>query len=486
MAPNAPQSSVTIYPAPPTEKLSADFELKVAGQAVPVYQCRVSAVPFNQLFKGYQRPLDQTEIASFAYWDQSGPAQVEIVSRRPIGQDQGCANGQGAPGVVVRPLSLGIVPSVDGNRIAFTMASPGQVTVEVNGLHCALHLFANPPAPEAPDPRAPLVRYFGPGVHSPGIIMLQSNETLYVAGGAVVYGAVQAAGAQNIQILGRGVIDASRFERGKGGGCIRLTNCKGVTIDGVVLRDPDVWCCTTRACSNVTISNIKLIGLWRYNADGIDICNSQDVVIRDCFIRAFDDCIVVKGLKNEAFEDRSVRNVLAERCVIWCDWGRAMEVGAETYADEIEGVTFRDCDILRASLIAMDIQHGDRAHIRGVLFEKIRLEIDDFNPKLLIQKGPDDQYPADPEDVPPRLLVIEIVKTGWNWDAQRGTVDGVTLRDIRVTGKPFPPSRLQGADADHQVRNVSIEGLRVNGRTLASLQEAAVEIRPFVEDVQIA
>jgi hypothetical protein len=39
----------------------------------------------------------------------------------------------------------------------------------------------------------------------------------------------------------------------------------------------------------VDISNYKLIGLWRYNSDGIEICNSEDVTIRDSFVRSFDD-----------------------------------------------------------------------------------------------------------------------------------------------------------------------------------------------------
>ena len=47
----------------------------------------------------------------------------------------------------------------------------------------------------------------------------------------------------------------------------------------------------------MTIANVKLVGLWRYNADGIDVCNSQDVVVSDCFVRAFDDALVIKGLK---------------------------------------------------------------------------------------------------------------------------------------------------------------------------------------------
>ena len=69
------------------------------------------------------------------------------------------------------------------------------MTVELDGPHHALHLFADPPEAEAPKSDAAGVRYFGPGVHRPGKIRLQSGETLYVAGGAVVYTAVEARGA---------------------------------------------------------------------------------------------------------------------------------------------------------------------------------------------------------------------------------------------------------------------------------------------------
>ena len=62
--------------APAGEPLSEDYQLTVAGRKVPVYACRVSAVPFNQVWPGYQRPLDQTELAAFACWDMNGPVAV--------------------------------------------------------------------------------------------------------------------------------------------------------------------------------------------------------------------------------------------------------------------------------------------------------------------------------------------------------------------------------------------------------------------------
>ena len=72
------ERGVVTWAAPAGEKLFEDYTLRVNGVAVPVYSCRVSAVPFNQVWPGYQRPLDQTELAGFAYWGMSGPVTVEV------------------------------------------------------------------------------------------------------------------------------------------------------------------------------------------------------------------------------------------------------------------------------------------------------------------------------------------------------------------------------------------------------------------------
>lgn len=461
--------AVIADPAPSGEPVSEDYLLTVGGQKVPVYSCRVSAMPFNQVWPGYQRPLDQTEIASFATWDMNAPVDIEITSRRPV------------KSVAIHPTARGIRSKIDGNRITFQMASPQQITVEVNGWHHALHLFANAPQADIPNAQGSCVRYFGPGVHRPGIIKLESNQTVYLAGGAVVYGAIEANGASNIKILGRGVLDTSAFNRDQAGGCVRLVNCKKAVIDGVILRDPNVWCLSAFSCSEVNISNVKLIGLWRYNADGIDICNSQDVTIRGCFVRSFDDSIVLKGLGNST---APVRNVLVEGCVVWNDWGRALEIGAETAAPEMADIVFRDCDIIRTSDIAMDIQHGDRAAVKNVLFENIRLEVDDENWSGQIQKSRDDKFSFN-AGFCPQLLVLIIVKTPYSHDAERGTIEHVVMRNCSVTGKHSPISRLQGFDVQHGIRDVTIVNLRRNGQVMRSLDEAAIHVGPHVQEVRI-
>ena len=191
----------------------------------------------------------------------------------------------------------------------------------------------------------------------------------------MVYGVVSAEGASNLRILGRGILDASQVQRYEAGPMIHLVKCHNAHIEGIICRDPHVWTVTTSLCNNIWINDIKLIGEWRYNADGIDICNTQNVLIENCFVRSFDDSLVIKGLDHNMDRtalDTRVRNIVARRCVVWNDWGRGLEIGAETQADEMSNILFEDCDIIHYVHRALDIQHGDRALVRDVRFENIR------------------------------------------------------------------------------------------------------------------
>jgi len=468
-------SGIRIYSQPGDEIPSNDYSVSVNGKPVFVYQARVSAVPLNQVWPGYQRPMDQTEIASFAYWDMSESVTVEVVSNIPV------------KSVAIRPTSYGIKPSVKGNKITFQISKPGYVTVEVNGTHYALHIFVSPLEEDTPNPNDPNVRYFGPGIHKAGRIDLKSGETVYIAGGAIVHGFVASAEASNINILGHGILDTSTFGRGESPGPISLYKCTNVRIDGIIIRDSNVWAVTPRDCQHLTISNIKLIGMWRYNADGIDIVNSQDVTIDKCFVRSFDDSIVIKGLKGvrQPTGDKPVKDVRVSDCVIWNDWGRALEIGAETVAPEISGITFKNCDIIRTDGIAMDIQHGDRALIRDIRFENIRFEIDDNSLPPKIQTSRDEKYSiTGNEGYCPRLIVLEIRETGYSNDKERGHIQNIVFKDISVMGGSFPESYFMGYDSEHQVKDVTIENLRINGQLITNTTEGHFDIRNYVNNVE--
>ena len=458
-----------LYAGPEGEPQSDDFSVRVNGLEAFVYQARVSAMPVNQVWPGYQRPLDQTELASFAYFDTTGPVQVEIISRKPI------------ENVTIRPLSYGIQASVTGQTISFQLEKPCQVVVEVNGWHNALHLFANPLETVVQSPDEPKVRYFGPGVHEAGLITLHTDETLYIAAGAVVYGYVRAENADNVRILGRGILDASKVDRSAGGAMIVLRECAHAQIEGIILRDPHVWTVMPAGCRDVHISNIKLVGLWRYNADGIDVVNSQDVLVEDCFVRSFDDSLVVKGLDHYDHYERfgpEVRNIVWRNCVVWNDWGRGLEIGAETQAPVMENILFQNCDVVHFVHRAMDIQHGDRALVRDVYFEDIRVEEPITEGAMIAEET------YAPEDLG-FLIELIIYFTMWNKDPQRGKIEVVRFKDIQILTPRTLRTNIVGYDPTHLVSDVTFENLTWQGRRVEQLEPALFTLNEYVKDIRI-
>ena len=461
-------SSHLIIPVQEGEEPSDDFSLVVNKREVFVYRARVSAYPINQVWPGYQRPMDQTELASFAYFDCDGPVSVELISAKPVHQ------------VTIRPLSYGIVPEIDGNTIRFDLPGPKKIVIEVNDRHHAFHLFASHIEPDKPDPKDPKVHYFGPGIHEAGTITLKSDETVYIEAGAIVYGNIEATGVKNIKIAGHGILDASKIGRFDARQMVALDRCENVTVEGIIFRDPHIWTLIARNCMDIRISDLKLIGLWRYNADGIDLVNSQNVLVEDCFVRAFDDNIVLKGMKrrDQMMEGMSLRNIEVRNCVLWNDWGRAFEIGAETVADSIYNIRFLDCDVIHFVHMAMDIQNGDRAVVTDVLFEDIRVE------EPILDRAQIAEHVYLPEEIG-KLVDLNIRANNYSKDTIRGKIENITFRNITYSGTPFPNTTMEGLSAMHSIRNISIENIVINEKRIEGLEDLNLQTNDYVSGINV-
>jgi hypothetical protein len=491
------KGGITTYPIPKGEAVFDGYQLQVDGQPVAVYSCRVSAVPFDQWWPGYQRPVDQTELAGFAYWDMRGSVKVQITTKQSI------------DGIVVRPLSLGIKPKVEGNIISFELNSISPVVVEVNGYHNTLHLFPNPEQKDIPKAKSPICsyqcnncspmqdsisksglshfHYFAPGVHDVGTLQLQSNDSVYIAGGAVVYGCLIADNANNIRVWGRGVIDGSRIERAdrisRGGfGCIHFRNSSNINVDGIVLRDPDSWGFTLRGCSGVNILDLKLVGFWRYNADGIDVWNSRDVLIENCFVRSYDDALVVRGTGSN-----SINNIHFNKCVLWCDWGIGLEIyNIQNSSTTIKNVTFENISIIHATHKAINIIHGNLA-ISNITYDNVNVELDEWNLRPKMQESKDEKYTFDPKDkYCPSLITINIPKHKQSTGGTFSSIDGILFKDIKVYGNTNTLSSISVYDAENgAVTNVVIKNLQFNGKIVEDIKQANLSISPYVSGVQM-
>ncbi len=346
--------------AEPFEKV----RLKVGGESVFAEKVLVSKLPFNIPWKGFQRAKSQTEASGFIRILSDEPVQIEAEVDFPVER------------AVVRPRSKGVLLQKEGGRYAFTL-SQGQYSLEFNDEHTAVCIFVDKPRDFQEYGKPTL--YFGAGVHEVGRVTLEEGDRVFVDEGARVYGEFYAKGERDIRIYGYGVIDGGKEERNSPNcygedpnGCLKFYECEGITVDGVTLVDSAVWVVNLFACKDVVIDGVKIVGHWKYNTDGIDVVNSADVAIKNSFIRAFDDVITLKGIL--PYRHLPVENITVENCVLWCGWGRTLEIGLETLAPYYRNITFRNCDLIHNSAVAIDVQSGDYAEIYDIFYEDLRVE----------------------------------------------------------------------------------------------------------------
>jgi len=124
------------------------------------------------------------------------------------------------------------------------------------------------------------VHYFGPGIHDAGVINIRSNETVFIDGGAVVHGVVTSQDSRNIKIIAEAFWMPVKL-RGEKLPMISLRRVANGYISGIILRDPHLYTVAPTNCDSIAMDNIKLIGLWRYNTDGIHPTNSKNITIRN-------------------------------------------------------------------------------------------------------------------------------------------------------------------------------------------------------------
>jgi polygalacturonase len=435
-------NGVVLHPAPTGIASSPDYSVTVNGQQAFVYNPKVKT--------GRDHPQANM---GMCYFDCTDSATVTVHANVSMSN------------VVIRPKSYGIKPAINGQDITFTIRKTQKATIEPNGYaYNALVIFANALETNPPQQSDPNVIYYGPGLHTPGQINLLDNQTLYLAGGAVVRGHVYARGATNVKIMGHGIIDQSLETRQYR--FINLVNCSNVTINGLILLDNSGWCVTPQYCTNVSISDMKLI-CWRSNTDGIDVVGCNGCTIDNCYIRNWDDGVVLKS-----FNGTDVHDVTVQNCIFWSDLAEALEIGYELEAGRVDSVRFTNIDIIHAfHNNALSIHNSAQAVVSDIRYEDIRIE--DLDPLYCSS----DEWPNNGLTPGTHVVDLWIGKSRWTTTGGQGIVRNIYFKNVSATlkpGAPFPLSRIVGFDASHTIDTVTFENFTVDGKVVISTADAHI------------
>jgi len=457
------KSEVVIYSAPTGEVLSGKYMVTADGKNVPVYIAKVASSDRKLRYKAMDDKLNSAkffEEAAFSYFDLPGSTTVTVKSAVEVKT------------VKILPSSYKINPLIKDGLVTFSIKAGQQVTVEINGeIIQSLHIFANTIEKDKPNANDPNVIFYGPGIHEVSRLIVKDNQTLYLAGGAIlrtVIGEKEIASTtptsglknkpyppsisligKNIKVRGRGIIDASACPTHSRN--MIMVQGENISIEGIILRDASLWTLPVRQSAKVHIDNIKLLG-YRANSDGVDICNSSDVLVEDCFIRTLDDLVVIKSLKDKG----DTKNITVRKCVLWNEVAHALSLGAEIN-ENIYNVLFTDCDVIhdQGREWSLRVYHCDGGYVNNIRFENLRIEESK------------------------KFISLWINKDVWTTDEHRGHIDNISFKNITVKGTPVSVELL-GYGKSNLVNKVDFKNIVMNGKKLTAEQ---VKKNEFVTNV---
>lgn len=392
-----------------------------------------------------QVDMDRVTDASMVQFDMNEPVEVMVKKNNGMIQQ-----------VDIRPYSKKIEYRQVKNCIFFTLDKPQYLSVEFNGDRLNnLHLFANPVETETYKESSEGVMYFGPGTHRPGDlpnnqIRIPSNTTVYLAPGAVVEAKLLVDHAENVRIIGRGII--YRAIRG-----IEVTNSQNVYIDGITVVNPDHYSIFGGGSKDITVKNFKSFSCKGWS-DGIDVMSCQNIDVENIFMRNSDDCLAFYNHRWNWWG--GTNNVNVRKAVLWADIAHPINIGGHgdpesEVGETIENLIFRDIDILEQDEDdypyqgCMAVVCGDKNLARNILFEDIRIES--------IQEG-----------------MMFNIRVNYNpkYDKQPGRgIDGLIFRNITYDGIGENKSVIFGLDEKRRVKNVTFENIIINGEKMQDTKD---------------
>lgn len=229
-----------------------------------------------------------------------------------------------------------------------------------------------------------------PGTYLTAELTLHGRMTLYIDKGAVLLGGTSpadypvllppntpavalrrsilyAAGADGLIIDGQGEINGQcKFVKMSGKepdrpSLLRIFQSQGVTVRNITLRNPRMWTQVYSECGNLLIDHLTVIAPPdQINLDGVDICDSHDVIVRNCNINSEDDSICLKSHGSEGLQ-----NITIENNRIVSTKANGIKIGTATVGP-ITNIVIRNNTIESAKLGGLNIEDVDGGALSGV------------------------------------------------------------------------------------------------------------------------
>lgn len=448
---------VKAYEVPVGKRISEGITMFVNGDRTGVFDTEVNNT--HEWKQDFSWTLSKASVGIF---DFTGKVQVRIHTEFRVDS------------VVLRPLSSEIAPLImqcddDNTDIIFELTddtealnSFGQYCIEFNNdRNNVMYIFANKLQER---PRGEYITIEGRTAFY-GDIVLEKGQTLYIEGGSAVYGRIYF--ADDTRVYGSGIVDGSHHANWawnvKRAHCpIMINECKNVRIEGISILNPPCWVCTVRDSDYIYFNNVRIISA-KANSDGISIQSSRNVYIDNCFLRTWDDSIVVKSY----LYNKNSHDIYVNRCILWTDLAQSMELGFETNKGRSDNpkmynIEFKNITVLhQLHKASVSIHNADNTEIFNVLWENITIE------EIDVPQGGDGwNIWLDITNVPSGDFSIPGSTPDWTTVQERGVIHDITIKNVSVIeDKSGSTYRIWPVKEGEDIYNLKFENAYNYGKT---------------------
>ncbi|MGA9382763.1 MAG: glycosyl hydrolase family 28 protein [Phormidium sp.] len=326
------------------------------------------------------------------------------------------------------------------------------------------------------------ILYFPAGVYKIRQLNLKSNLTLYLAPGAVLEatkeidpsygkGLIQIENAENVKVLGRGVINGNgSYWRSRGGwySLILLKNAKNILLQDTLLLDPAVANVWMSYSENVNVYNVKILADPEpefLNTDGFDFWSSRNITIDNVLYKGTDDATSHGGDKNGAIQNNENINVI--NSVFY--GGNGFKIGTTAKQDLIRNVTYENIDVVFANEFS-GLWPISGASFENIYFKNIRVE---------------DILNTPQTDKAASLFQWQIKVPRWQPESsvdRLGSIRNVYINNLKVDDRGGANSRFQGYDTARNINNINFDNLSIAGNPITNSQDAHFNFLPSEKD----
>ena len=246
-----------------------------------------------------------------------------------------------------------------------------------------------------------------PGKFLSGTILLKSGVELFLQQGAVLLGStnpdhyqklsrwkalILADNQKNISITGQGEIDGqgrdlalhidSLFYAGQIDSSdynfvemrpmyylrpqlIEFVRCTSIVVKGVTLKNAACWVQNYSECNHLILDSVRVESDAYWNNDGIDISDTKNVRITNCWINSADDGICLKSHLNGAYCD----SIYISDCTVRSS-ASALKLGTRS-SGGFKNVLIKNIKVFDTFRSAIAIESVDGGFLENVTFENI-------------------------------------------------------------------------------------------------------------------